>query len=180
MLVVVVSRSLLVKKPGFVSASTSASISKLFTVPSQLVSPARRIGPAGNVATQVVSVSVTHPQMRGVHLTGYGWNATVLRNPVLVFARQHRINTIELDVKEEDGYVDFDTSVRLAHQIHAVRVLYDPHTVIPLLHKMGVRVVGRIVCFRDPKLAVWAWSHHHRDWDVQAPGGKAPYKSATV
>lgn len=133
---------------------------------------------AGNVATQVVSVSVTHPQMRGVHLTGYGWNATVLRSPVLALARQHRINTIELDIKEEDGYVDFDTAVKLAHEIRAVRVLYDPRQVLPALHKMGIRVVGRIVCFRDPKLAAYAWSHHHRDWDVQAPGGKAPYKSA--
>lgn len=133
---------------------------------------------AGNVTDKVVSVSVTHPLMRGVHLTGYGWNADVLRNPVLQLARQHRINTIELDVKEEDGYVDFDTSVKLAHEIHAVRVLYDPRKVVAELHKMGVRVVGRIVCFRDPKLAAWAWAHHHRDWDVQAPGGKAPYKSA--
>jgi hypothetical protein len=138
----------------------------------------RAIDAAGNETDKVVSVSVTHPLMRGVHLTGYGWNADVLRNPVLQLARQHRINTIELDIKEEDGYVDFDTSVRLAHQIHAVRVLYEPRTVIRMLHKMGIRVVGRIVCFRDPKLAAWGWSHHHRDWDVQAPGGKAPYKSA--
>jgi len=138
----------------------------------------RAVDAAGNETDKVVSVSVTHPLMRGVHLTGYGWNADVLRNPVLQLARQHRINTIELDIKEEDGYVDFNTSVRLAHQIHAVRVLYDPHKVIAQLHKMGVRVVGRIVCFRDPKLAAWAWAHHHRDWDVQAPGGKAPYKSA--
>jgi hypothetical protein len=138
----------------------------------------RAIDEVGNVTTKVVSVSVSHPLMRGVHLTGYGWNANVLRDPVLQLARQHRINTIELDVKEEDGYVDFDTSVRLAHRIGAVRVLYDPHTVVPLLHKMGLRVVGRIVCFRDPKLAAWAWVHHHRDYDVQAPGGKAPYKSA--
>jgi len=138
----------------------------------------RAFDAVGNEAEKVVSVAVTHPLMRGVHLTGYGWNANVLRDPVLRLARQHRINTIELDVKEEDGYVDFDTSVRLAHRIGAVRVLYDPHTVIPLLHKMGVRVVARIVCFRDPKLAAWAWTHHHRDYDVQAPGGKAPYKSA--
>lgn len=138
----------------------------------------RAIDAAGNETEKVVSVSVTHPLMRGVHLTGYGWNANVLRDPVLRLARQHRINTIELDVKEEDGYVDYDTSVRLAHRIGAVRVLYDPRKVIAQLHKMGVRVVGRIVCFRDPKLAAWAWTHHHRDYDVQAPDGKAPYKSA--
>jgi hypothetical protein len=133
---------------------------------------------AGNSTSRTVTVAVSHPVMHGVHLTGYGWNATVLRNPVLQLARQHRINTIELDVKEEDGYVDYATSVHLAHRIGAVRVLYDPRKVIPYLHAMGVRVVGRIVCFRDPKLAAWAWAHHHREWDVQAPGGKAPYKSA--
>jgi len=132
---------------------------------------------AGNAATQTVTVAVRHPQMRGVHVTGYGWNANVLRNPVLKLIRQHKINTIELDVKEEDGYVNFDTGVALAHQIHAVRVLYDPRKVVAQLHGMGVRVVGRIVCFRDPKLAAWAWKHGHRDWVVQAPHG-GPYNSA--
>jgi hypothetical protein len=131
---------------------------------------------AGNETARTVSVAVKHPLMRGVHLTGYGWNADVLRNPVLKLVRQHKINTIELDIKEEDGFVNFDTSVALAHQIHAVRVLYDPRKVIPQLHRMGVRVVGRIVCFRDPKLAAWAWKHGHRDWDVQSPTG-GPYNA---
>jgi hypothetical protein len=132
---------------------------------------------AGNVATQAVTVAVRHPLMRGVHLTGYGWNADVLRKPVLALARAHKINTIELDIKEEDGFVNFDTSVALAHQIHAVRVLYDPRKVIPQLHKLGIRVVGRIVCFRDPKLAGWAWKHGHHAWVVQSPKG-GPYNSA--
>jgi hypothetical protein len=132
---------------------------------------------AGNRATQTVSVAVSHPLMRGVHLTGYGWNDVALRNPVLAFARVHKINTVELDIKEEDGYVDFNTSVAMSHRIHAVRVLYDPRKVVAQLHHLGIRLVGRIVIFRDPKLAAWAWSHHHRDWDVQAPN-KSPYKSA--
>jgi hypothetical protein len=132
---------------------------------------------AGNQTTQLVSVAVRHPVMRGVHLTGYGWNADVLRKPVLALVRQHKINTVELDIKEEDGFVNFDTSVALAHQMHAVRVLYEPHKVVAQLHAMGVRVVGRIVCFRDPKMAGWAWRHGHRDWVVQAPNG-GPYNSA--
>jgi hypothetical protein len=132
---------------------------------------------AGNQTTDVVSVAVRHPQMRGVHLTGYGWNADVLRKPVLALARQHKINTVELDIKEEDGYVNFDTGVALAHRMHAIRVLYDPKKVVAQLHAMGVRVVGRIVCFRDPKMASWAWKHGHHDWVVQAPKG-GPYNSA--
>jgi hypothetical protein len=133
--------------------------------------PVVAVDAAGNRASHVVNVAVKHPVMRGVHLTGYGWNANVLRNPVLKLVRQHKINTIELDIKEEDGYVDYDTSVSLAHQIHGVRALYDPRKVIAQLHGMGVRVVGRIVCFRDPKLARWAWAHGHHDWVVQSPNG---------
>ena len=139
--------------------------------------PIVAVDAAGNEATQVVSVAVRHPLMRGVHLTGYGWNADVLRKPVLALARQHKINTIELDIKEEDGFVNFDTTVALAHQMHAIRVLYDPKKVVTQLHAMGLRVVGRIVCFRDPKMAGWAWRHGHRDWVVQAPKG-GPYNSA--
>ena len=139
--------------------------------------PVVAVDAAGNSTTDVVTVAVRHPQMRGVHLTGYGWNANVLRNPVLKLAREHKINTIELDIKEEDGFVNFDTGVALAHQIHAIRVLYDPRKVIAQMHAMGVRVVGRIVCFRDPKLAAWAWKHGHHDWVVQSPTG-GPYNSA--
>jgi hypothetical protein len=139
--------------------------------------PVIAVDAAGNETTDVVTVAVRHPVMRGVHLTGYGWNADVLREPVLALARQHKINTVELDIKEEDGYVNFDTSVALAHQMHAIRVLYDPRKVVAQLHAMGVRVVGRIVCFRDPKMARWAWNHGHRDWVVQAPKG-GPYNSA--
>jgi len=139
--------------------------------------PVVAVDAAGNKTTDVVSIAVRHPEMRGVHLTGYGWNADVLRKPVLALVRQHKINTVELDVKEEDGYVNFDTGVALAHRMHAVRVLYDPKKVVAQLHAMGVRVVGRIVCFRDPKMAGWAWKHGHRDWVVQAPKG-GPYNSA--
>lgn len=131
---------------------------------------------AGNTSSTVVTVAVRHPMMRGVHMTGYAWNYAPLRNATLALIRAHKINTVELDIKEEDGFVNYATSVRLAHQAGAVRVLYDPRKVVAELHRMGVRVVGRIVCFRDPKLAPWAWTHGHRDWVVQAPGS-APYAS---
>lgn len=131
---------------------------------------------AGNTATDTVTVPVRHPMVRGVHATGYAWNDKGLREGILDLIRAHKINTVELDIKEEDGFVNFATSVRLAHQAGAVRVLYDPRKVIPQLHKMGVQVIGRIVAFRDPKLAPWAWTHGHKDWVVQTPQG-TPYAS---
>jgi hypothetical protein len=130
---------------------------------------------AGNKTVFELTVPTAYPtQVRGVHMTGYAWSSTKLRNPVLALARQHRINTVELDVKEEDGIVDFDPGVPLATQIGAIQKKYDPAAVVQQLHAMGVRVVGRIVAFNDPKLGKWAWTHGHKDWVIQDGHGH-PY-----
>lgn len=131
---------------------------------------------AGNTATATVSVPVRLPRMRGVHMTGYAWAYAGLRDPVLRLVRDGKINMVELDIKEEDGKVNYASSVPLARRAGAIRDLYDPRKVIARLHRMGVTVVGRIVAFRDPVLAGWAWRNGRRDWVVQTPGG-APYAS---
>jgi hypothetical protein len=130
---------------------------------------------AGNKTVFELTVPTAYPLgVRGVHMTGYAWAATSLRNPVLALARQHRINSVELDIKEEDGIVDFDPGVPLATQIGAVQKKYDPAQVVQQLHGLGVRVVGRIVAFNDPKLGKWAWAHGHKDWVIQDGHGH-PY-----
>ena len=40
-----------------------------------------------------------------------------------------------------------------------------------LLHARGARVIGRIVAFRDPMLAQWAWTRGRQALVIQAPDG---------
>ena len=129
---------------------------------------------AGNSTRGEVAVHVRHPPMRGVHMTALAWTASSLREPVLRLARQGRIDTVELDIKDEDGIVGYDSKVPMARRTKAARGYYDAVKVIEQLHAMNVRVVGRIVAFRDPRLGRWAWRHGHRDWLIQTPGG-SPY-----
>ncbi|MGI8682247.1 MAG: putative glycoside hydrolase [Mycobacteriales bacterium] len=131
---------------------------------------------AGNVTARDIGIPVNHPPMRGVHLTAVAWSTGFLREPVLAMARAGRIDTVEVDVKDEGGVVGYDSGVPLAQLTGAAIPTYDVRTMLDELHSMGVRVVGRIVCFRDPELAQWAWSNGHRDWVIQGPDG-APYKS---
>ncbi len=128
---------------------------------------------AGNTADASSTVHVTHPPMRGVHMTALAWTAKSLRGPILKLVREGRIDTIELDIKDEDGLVGYDSKVPLARRIKAAKGYYDAPAVLKQLHKMDVRVVGRIVAFRDPKLGGWAWRHGRRDWVIQTPGGQA-------
>ena len=127
---------------------------------------------AGNRAVQDVTVPTGYPSnIRGVHMTGRAWAYSKLRDPVLALARQHRINAVELDIKDEDGFVNFPTRVPLAGVIGSRTTFYDAKKVTDQLHKMGIRVIGRIVAFNDPKLSTWAFAHGHKDWVIQNPDG---------
>jgi hypothetical protein len=128
---------------------------------------------AGNIVRDEVAVSVRHPGMRAVHITALGWTASSLREPILRLAREGRIDAVQLDIKDESGLIGYDSKVPLARRLHAAKGYYDARKVIDQLHAMDVRVVGRIVAFRDPVLGKWAWRHGHRDWVTQTRDGKA-------
>ncbi|HEY2330364.1 MAG TPA: putative glycoside hydrolase [Acidimicrobiales bacterium] len=126
---------------------------------------------AGHVVQRDVFTPVTRPTVRGVHVSALGWASNDLRSQVLALVTAGKINTVEIDLKDEDGLVGFDATVPLARQIGSVRPEYDLKAVVDQLHHLGVRVIGRVVAFRDPLLADWAWTSGHRDWVLQHPGG---------
>ncbi|MPY94894.1 MAG: hypothetical protein GEV08_18085 [Acidimicrobiia bacterium] len=127
---------------------------------------------AGNAAAAPVRVPVAYPPSAGVHVTGAAWSYGPLRHGVLDLVDEGRVNVVELDLKDESGVVNYDTAVGLAHEIGAVERYFDLHEAVAELHDRGVRVVGRIVAYRDPVLAHAAWSRGWRDWVVQGPTGE--------
>jgi hypothetical protein len=64
------------------------------------------------------------------------------------------LNTIELDVKDENGRVGFaPRSVPLARAIGASGPFYAPRRVARQVHARGDYLIGRVVAFEDPVLA---------------------------
>ncbi|KAA5831909.1 hypothetical protein F1721_19010 [Saccharopolyspora hirsuta] len=127
---------------------------------------------AGNRAERTVTVHTRHPGMRAVHLTGLAWTSDALREPVLELARRGQIDTVELDIKDESGEVVYDSAVPMAHQIGAVKGYYNARQVLDQLHGMGVRVVGRLVAFKDPVLGEASWRGGHPERVVQTADGQ--------
>lgn len=113
------------------------------------------------------------PPIRGVHASGYTWTTPVLKDPIMEMIAAGLINTVEIDLKEEAGEIWYDTGVPLAHTIGAVTELWDLGDVVDELHALGVRVIGRLVVFRDPKLADYAVATGAMDLVVQTPEGAA-------
>ena len=82
-----------------------------------------------------------------------------------------KVSAVQLDIKDEGGIVGYDTDVDLAHEIGAVRQEYEMEPVVELLHQKGVRVIGRIVAFRDGPLARWASENDRMDMVIQDNDG---------
>jgi hypothetical protein len=127
---------------------------------------------AGNKAAMSIAVPVAYPKTNGVHVTAKAWADPQLKAGVLRMINEHRINAVELDLKDEEGVVGYDSQVKLANQIGAVQPSYTLRAALDELHGLGVRVIGRIVAFRDPILSKAAWAAGNKDWVLQTPDGQ--------
>lgn len=129
---------------------------------------------AGNEATAEAPVIVPFPGGRGVHVTPAAWQYEPLRTPVLEMIDEGLIDTVQLDVKDEAGDIGFNSDVELAEQVgaDALNEEFDAAAAVADLHERGVRVVGRLVVYKDPKLAQWAWENDRRDMVTQTSGGE--------
>jgi hypothetical protein len=95
---------------------------------------------------------VTVPrEIRGVHVT---MALASLPGKLQEYLALPGLNTIELDVKDENGRVGFvPTSVPLALSTGAAGPFFEVKPTVRLVHARGVYLIGRIVTFEDPVLA---------------------------
>ena len=139
----------LVKKTGRVGATTAAT------------SP--------TAATKAPVASRPRPlpvEIRGVHVTGPLASLSGKLEQYVGYTK-YGLNTIELDLKDEGGIVNFRSGgVGLAQRIGATRSNFQPAAVARLAHRKGVYLIGRVVVFQDPILAA-----ARPDLAVKTPGG---------
>jgi hypothetical protein len=92
-------------------------------------------------------------EVRGVHVTVALASLPGKIDEYVGLSKQG-LNTIELDVKDENGEIGFvPSSVPLANAIGAARPYYHPRAVAQKLHAAGIYLIGRVVTFEDPILA---------------------------
>jgi hypothetical protein len=105
-------------------------------------------------------------QIRGVHVT---MALASIPGKLDEYLRLRGLNTLQLDVKDENGEVGFvPSAVPLAKEIGAAKPYYKPRLVAQQARDKGVFLIGRIVCFEDPVLAVQRpeLAIHRRDGSV--------------
>lgn len=138
-------------------------------------------------------------EIRGVHVTMALASIPGKIDEYLSLTK-HGLNTLELDIKDENGEVGFrKPKVPLAREVGAAKDYYDPAEVAEKAHAAGVYLIGRIVTFEDPILSqnapryairttsggVWTtaaglgWVNQYdkRVWDYNIALGKAAAKA---
>jgi hypothetical protein len=90
-------------------------------------------------------------EIRGVHVT---MALASLNGKVDEYLALRGLNTIELDVKDENGEVAFASKkwAPLAAKVSA-RDYYDAEDVVAKMRRAGVYLIGRVVCFEDPLMS---------------------------
>jgi hypothetical protein len=90
-------------------------------------------------------------EIRGVHVT---MALASLDGKLAEYTRIPGLNTIQLDVKDENGEIAFyRLAPQLAKRVGAAKRYYDPVKVAKQVHDEGLYLIGRVVCFEDPYLS---------------------------
>ena len=114
--------------------------------------------PAAKPKPAAKPVSVKQPralpdEVRGIHVT---MALASLEGKLAEYLKlvDDGMNTIQLDVKDENGEIGFiPSAVPLASSVGAARPYYRPREAARMVHRKGVYLIGRVVTFEDPRLS---------------------------
>jgi len=111
-------------------------------------------GPGENV------VAIEHFTVRAVHISG-----EAVANEFEAFvdmAMTTELNALMIDLKDESGYIWYDSTDPTALEAGAVSSVYNLTEVVARADELGLYVIGRLVIFQDPvaarsipSMAVW-------------------------
>lgn len=90
---------------------------------------------------------------RGVHVS-FTWAGSIDRwNEVLALIDSAKLNTVQLDIKDESGRIGHDSQVRMAAETGSGMGILPIKERLKDLKDRGIYSIARIVIFRDPFLA---------------------------
>jgi hypothetical protein len=132
----------------------------------------RVVDAAGNETLGTLAIPVDYAETRGIHVRAEDWADEDVRAGVLALVDQDLVNAVELDLKDEAGFVGYESELDTVREIGADAGYYDIEEAVDTIHDHGAKVVGRLVAFNDPEYAQAAWNRNDRDEVVQTKDGE--------
>ncbi len=138
--------------------TASATLGARFVIDDEhrSTAPAKKTPAAAKPAAKPVLVKQPRAlpeEVRGIHVTMALASLDGKLAEYLKLADEG-MNTIQLDVKDENGEIGFiPSAVPLATAVGAARPYYRPREAARLIHRKGIYLIGRVVTFEDPRLS---------------------------
>jgi hypothetical protein len=139
-------------EPGTVTAERPAWVESSFTWDG---------GPGEAVVT------VEPFAVRAVHISGEAVSKDL--DTFIDMAKSTELNALMIDLKDESGYVWYNSQDPTALAVGAVSAIYDLGSVVQQAHAESLYVIGRLVIFQDPVAAVGKPSMAVWDSDLNQP-----------
>jgi hypothetical protein len=109
----------------------------------------------------------TPAHVRGIYLTGWTAGSPSALQRLIAYVRRNGLNTMVIDVKDNDGRLSFPLPGTAAEAMGADgHKIADVASLLSTLHRDGIYVIGRVVAFADPYLAA-----KRPDWAIHNPDG---------
>lgn len=87
---------------------------------------------------------------KALYLTGWTVGSMDKVNHFIDIANKTEINSYVIDIKDDDGYVGYESNVPAVREINGWKKKYDADKVIKAFHDNNIYLIGRVVCFKDP------------------------------
>ncbi len=109
---------------------------------------------------------------RGIYISAFGAAKTNFERH-LQFLREHGLNSVVVDFKDDFGIMTYNTDLELPRKIGAVDERFNAREIIEKAHSLGIYVIARILVFKDramyfydnlryaawDKAKNWAWAN---------------------
>jgi len=89
-------------------------------------------------------------KVKALYLTGWTVGSSERVQHFIEVAKNTEINSYVIDIKDDDGYVGYESNVPAVREAGAWKNKYDVDSVIKAFHDNDVHIIGRLVCFKDP------------------------------
>jgi len=111
-------------------------------------------GEAGDAEGQPVNEEKERIKVKALYLTGWTAGSSQKLEHYIELANTTEINAYVVDIKDDDGYVGYESQVPVVRENNTWKKKYNPEKVLKEFHDNGIYVIGRLVVFKDPVYSV--------------------------
>jgi len=104
----------------------------------------------GNNTSEESNGRKTPPKVKALYLTGWTAGSKSKVQHYIEVAKNTEINSYVIDIKDDDGYVGYESQVPEVRANGTWKKKYDVDSVLKEFHDNDVHIIGRLVCFKDP------------------------------